>query len=134
MKMAEQIELSVKSLRLAIVADDLIGALDAAPPFPNRGLAVRVATRAEVLGQALAGAEVVAGSTRSHNIAAELAAFPEGPVLAVPALPEFGRVVRGGNRLRRDRANSHGGARIVTKSGGFGDAGTLLRLAGEMGK
>ncbi|MCB6179718.1 hypothetical protein LHP98_16475 [Rhodobacter sp. Har01] len=130
MGQGEQIGLSDGGLRLAIIADDLTGALDAAAPFSDRGLRVRVATCAAALAEALRQAEVVAVSTRSReiapqaaraavaavlaglppgvrlfkkvdsrlkgNIAAELAAFPEGPVLAVPALPEFGRVVTGG--------------------------------------
>jgi D-threonate/D-erythronate kinase len=126
----EQIGLSKVGLQLAIIADDLTGALDAAAPFADRGLRVRVATRPDALADALTGAEVVAVSTRSReigpeaaratvavvlaalpagvrlfkkvdsrlkgNIVAELAAFPAGAVLAVPALPEFGRVVHGG--------------------------------------
>ena len=131
MTSGEQIGLSASGLRLVIIADDLTGALDAASPFADRGLRVRVATCAVALTTALEGAEVVAVSTRSRevspdaarlavakviaglpknvrlfkkvdsrlkgNIAAELAAFPAGPVLAVPALPEFGRVVRSGS-------------------------------------
>lgn len=130
MAAARQIGLSDAGLRLVIVADDLTGALDAAAPFADRGLVVRVATHGAALDRAAIGADVVAVSTRSReiapdaaraavasvlarvpagvalfkkvdsrlkgNIAAELAAFPDGPVLAVPALPEFGRVVRGG--------------------------------------
>lgn len=130
MQKDKQIGLSVGGLRLAVVADDLTGALDAGAPFADRGLRVRVATDPSTLALALDGAEVVAVSTRSReiapaaardavgrllaglppgvplfkkvdsrlkgNIAAELSVFPEGPVLAVPALPEFGRVVRGG--------------------------------------
>jgi D-threonate/D-erythronate kinase len=132
MASGEQIGLSGPGVRpgvrLVIVADDLTGALDAAAPFADRGLRVRVATCAAALSGVWAGADVVAVSTRSRevspvdarqavvgvlamlpaglrvfkkvdsrlkgNIAAELAAFPAGPVLAVPALPEFGRVVR----------------------------------------
>ncbi|MEZ5797608.1 MAG: four-carbon acid sugar kinase family protein [Paracoccaceae bacterium] len=127
---AEQLHLSSPPLRLAIIADDLTGALDAAAPFADRGLRVRVATAPQGLEQALAGAGVLAVSTRSREIgseaaarvvagvlaalppgtrlfkkidsrlkgpiAAELAAFAAGPVLAVPALPEFGRIVRDG--------------------------------------
>jgi uncharacterized protein YgbK (DUF1537 family) len=126
----EQIRLSGGGLKLAIVADDLTGALDAAAPFADRGLKVRVATSGAALAEALHGAEVVAVSTRSReiapdearervaavlsalppgvrlfkkvdsrlkgNVAAELSAFPPGQVLAVPALPEFGRIVRRG--------------------------------------
>lgn len=130
MEQSEQILLSGGGLRLAVIADDLTGALDAGAPFADRGLRVRVATDVAALADALDGAEVVAVSTRSReiapaaarsavavvlaglpagvpvfkkvdsrlkgNIAAELSAFPAGPVLAVPALPEFGRMVRGG--------------------------------------
>lgn len=118
-------------LRLAIIADDLTGALDAAAPFADAGLQVRVATRPAALALALAGAEVVAVSTRSREISAgaaaraveqvldglppgvalfkkvdsrlkghiavELAALGRQRLLVVPALPEFGRVVRGGS-------------------------------------
>lgn len=117
-----------ESLRLALIADDLTGALDAAAPFAAAGLRVRVATRPAALAEALNGADVVAVSTRSRDmapadaaravagvlaalpvgvrlfkkvdsrlkgpIAAELSAFGEVPLLVVPALPEFGRVVR----------------------------------------
>jgi len=130
MTAGEQIGLSGAGLWLAIIADDLTGALDAAAPFADRGIAVRVATRPDALDAALPGATVLAVSTRSRevapdaaraavagvlarlpagtrifkkvdsrlkgNIAAELSAFPPGPVLAVPALPEFARVVRDG--------------------------------------
>jgi uncharacterized protein YgbK (DUF1537 family) len=128
---SEQIWLSGGGVKLAIVADDLTGALDAAAPFADRGLQVRVATNGAALAMALPGAEVVAVSTRSReiapdaaresvaavlstlppgvrlfkkvdsrlkgNVSAELSAFPPGPVLAVPALPEFGRIVRDGS-------------------------------------
>jgi uncharacterized protein YgbK (DUF1537 family) len=130
MAQGEQIGLSGGAPRLLVVADDLTGALDAAAPFADRGLRVRVATSPEFLAAALQGADVAAVSTRSRelapdaarmavagvlaalpagvalfkkvdsrlkgNIAAELSAFPAGPVLAVPALPEFGRIVRDG--------------------------------------
>ncbi|MDB6454567.1 four-carbon acid sugar kinase family protein [Falsirhodobacter sp. 20TX0035] len=116
---------------LAIIADDLTGALDAAAPFAGRGLRVEVALSAEVVPEAVAsGAQVISVSTRSRevpadaaraavatalaglppgtrlfkkvdsrlkgNIAAELGAFPEGPALAAPAIPDFGRVVQNG--------------------------------------
>ncbi|MFZ0099802.1 MAG: four-carbon acid sugar kinase family protein [Gemmobacter sp.] len=130
MATTEQICLSDRLPGLAIIADDLTGALDAAAPFAERGVRVRVATRAQALCDGLAGAEVVAVSTRSReispseaeaevraallalpagvrvfkkvdsrlkgHIAAELRAFGDVPVLAVPALPEFDRVVRDG--------------------------------------
>lgn len=117
------------TLRLAIIADDLTGALDASAPFAG-GLRVRVAVRAAGLAAAMVGADVVAVSTGSRDmtpaaaravvagilaqlppgvrlfkkvdsrlkgpVAAELAAFGDVPMLVVPALPEFGRMVRGG--------------------------------------
>lgn len=118
------------NLRLAIIADDLTGALDAAAVFAGSGACVRVAVRPSALSAALIGADVVAVSTNSRDlgpevaaqavagvlaglppgirlfkkvdsrlkgaVAAELAAFGPVPLLMVPALPEFGRVVRGG--------------------------------------
>lgn len=118
------------NLRLAIIADDLTGALDAAAAFAGPSARVRVAVRPGALPAALIGADVVAVSTNSRelepgeamravagvlaalppgvrlfkkvdsrlkgNIAAELAAFGPVPLLMVPALPEFGRVVRDG--------------------------------------
>lgn len=117
------------TLRLAILADDLTGALDASAPFAGTGMRVRVAVRPAGLAAALIGADVVAVSTGSRDmdpqaaraavagvlarlpagvrlfkkvdsrlkgpVAAELAAFGPGPLLVVPALPEFGRMVRG---------------------------------------
>jgi uncharacterized protein YgbK (DUF1537 family) len=117
-------------LKLVIIADDLTGTLDAGAPFADTGLRVRVATHPGALAAAMTGAEVLAVSTRSReiapdlaaaavrgvlaalpagvrlfkkvdsrlkgNVAAELAVMPLGPTLAVPGLPEFGRVVRDG--------------------------------------
>lgn len=117
-------------LRLAIIADDLTGALDTAAPFAALPGGVTVATRPEALGVALDRAPaVVAVSTRSRaippraaraavaaalaelprdtliikkidsrlkgNIAAELTAV-SGPLTVLPAIPDFGRVVRDG--------------------------------------
>jgi uncharacterized protein YgbK (DUF1537 family) len=119
------------SPRLAIIADDLTGALDAAGPFAVGGLRVAVATRPDAWAALLAGGDaVVAVSTRSRgigaaeararvaaaaaavppgaqvmkkidsrmkgNIAAELASFAGNTLLMLPAIPEFGRIVRGG--------------------------------------
>lgn len=118
------------NVRLAIIADDLTGALDAAAPFAGSGAHVRVAVHPGALSAALVGADVVAISTNSRDlgpeaaaravagvlaglppgirlfkkvdsrlkgqVAAELAAFGPVPLLMVPALPEFGRLVRGG--------------------------------------
>jgi uncharacterized protein YgbK (DUF1537 family) len=116
---------------LAIIADDLTGALDAAAPFAMRGLATAVALGPAGLPDALAsGARVIGVSTDSReigaaearevvraavaampagirlfkkvdsrlkgNIAAELDAIPHGRSLVIPAIPAFGRWVRGG--------------------------------------
>ena len=60
--------------RLAVVADDLTGALDAAAPFAARGIATVVALGLDGLDAALAsGADVVGVSTDSREIAPELA-------------------------------------------------------------
>ncbi|WP_435169890.1 four-carbon acid sugar kinase family protein [Falsirhodobacter sp. 1013] len=116
---------------LAIIADDLTGALDAAAPFAGRGLRVEVALSPDAVPEAVdTGAQVISVSTRSRevgaeaaraavktalaglpagarlfkkvdsrlkgNIAAELSAFPDGPALAAPAIPDLGRVVQDG--------------------------------------
>lgn len=61
--------------KLAILSDDLTGALDSAAPFANLGLPVVVATHAAALPAALAaGAAVVAVSLASREIAAAEAA------------------------------------------------------------
>lgn len=62
------------TLRLAIIADDLTGALDAAAAFAAVPGGVYVATRPEALAECPAGAGVVAVSTRSREIAPEEAA------------------------------------------------------------
>ena len=60
--------------RLAVVADDLTGALDASAPFAARGIATVVALGIDGLGAALAsGADVVGVSTDSREIAPERA-------------------------------------------------------------
>ncbi|SEQ48356.1 Uncharacterized conserved protein YgbK, DUF1537 family [Devosia sp. YR412] len=60
--------------RLAVVADDLTGALDAAAPFAARGLSTVVALGVDGLEAALAsGAAVIGVSTDSREIAPELA-------------------------------------------------------------
>lgn len=117
--------------RLAIIADDLTGALDSAAPFAAISGGVLVATRPDSLGDALAASPgVVAVSTRSReigaeaarervarvlaglpagvrvfkkidsrlkgNIAAELSAIG-GPLLVLPAIPDFGRIVVDGS-------------------------------------
>lgn len=143
-------------LRLAIIADDLTGALDAAAPFAASGLRVRVATRPDAMSLALDGADIVAVSTRSReiapgeaglavagvlaqlppgirlfkkvdsrlkgHIAAELAAFGPVPLLAVPALPEFGRLVQGG------AVCGHGVATPIEVAGTLGAAATRATI------
>ncbi len=60
--------------RLAVIADDLTGALDASAPFAARGLSTVVALGPEDLDVALAsGADVVGVSTDSREIAPEAA-------------------------------------------------------------
>ena len=60
--------------QLAIIADDLSGALDAAAPFAARGFATTVALSAAAIAQALeAGPEVLAVSTDSREIEPEAA-------------------------------------------------------------
>jgi uncharacterized protein YgbK (DUF1537 family) len=116
---------------LAIVADDLTGALDAAAPFATIEGGVVVATSPEALGRALATRPgVVAVSSRSRevpaaearrraeqvlrllpagvrvltkidsrlkgNIAAELEALGDFALVVLPAIPDFGRIVRDG--------------------------------------
>lgn len=75
-------------MRLAIIADDLTGALDAAAPFAGRGLSATVALSPDHAAQAVAtGADLVAISTRSRDgsaaqaraaVQASLAALPKG--------------------------------------------------------
>jgi len=116
---------------LAIIADDLTGALDAAAPFAMRGISTAVALRTAGLSAAIAtGARIVGVSTDSReiapddarqavhaaaaalptgvrlfkkvdsrlkgNIAAELDAMPHTRSLTLPAIPAFGRWMRGG--------------------------------------
>lgn len=121
--------------QLAIIADDLTGALDAAAPFAVRGLSVVVATSPAHVAAALRiKPRIIAVSTNSRtlpraesiaavqSLAGDLAAVPEvfkkidsrfkghvlsevtalaqlrglASILVCPAIPEFGRVVRGG--------------------------------------
>jgi D-threonate/D-erythronate kinase len=119
------------ALRLAILADDLTGALDAAAPFAARGLTVDVALHPGAMkGLADQGAQIIAVSTRSRELApagaraalamavsqlppgvrlfkkidsrlkgaieAELSALAFRRALVVPAIPDFGRIVRDG--------------------------------------
>jgi uncharacterized protein YgbK (DUF1537 family) len=71
---------------LAIIADDLTGALDAAAPFAMRGISTCVALSASGLPEALAsGARVIGISTDSREISPAKAA--EAVRLAVAGLP-----------------------------------------------
>jgi uncharacterized protein YgbK (DUF1537 family) len=64
------------AVQLAILSDDLTGALDSAAPFANLGFRVVVATGLAALPAALAsGAEVLAVSLSSREIVAPQAAF-----------------------------------------------------------
>jgi len=57
------------TLRLAIIADDLTGALDTATPFVAAGLRVAVAISIEGIGEAIAtGADIVAVNTASRAL------------------------------------------------------------------
>lgn len=68
--------------KLCIIADDLTGALDSAAPFAGRGMPTTVAFEPEAVGEALAtGAEIIAVSTRSREIAPEKAAAAVSMVL-----------------------------------------------------
>ncbi|MGV8935630.1 MAG: four-carbon acid sugar kinase family protein [Allorhizobium sp.] len=63
------------SLKLAIIADDLTGALDTATPFVEAGLSVAVAITPEHLDEAInSGADVVAVNTASRALDADDAA------------------------------------------------------------
>lgn len=119
------------ALELAILADDLTGALDSAAPFAARGCRVEVALHPEATAEACAqGAEIVSVSTQSReltaaearaavtrsaallppgtrifkkidsrlkgHIEAELSALVFSRALVVPAIIDFGRVVRDG--------------------------------------
>ena len=117
--------------QLAVIADDLTGALDASAPFAARGMATVVALGVDGLEAALAsGADIIGVSTDSREIAPDQARLavarcitllPEGlqifkkidsrlkgnveaeldalsfrRALVIPAIPAFGRWVRGG--------------------------------------
>lgn len=71
---------------LAIIADDLTGALDASAPFAGRGLWVEVALNPDAVTDAVAsGADVIAISTCSREIAA--AAATQAVKRAIDQLP-----------------------------------------------
>ena len=81
------------ALQLAILADDLTGALDSAAPFAARGCRVEVALRADATAEAcLQGADIVAVSTRSRELTAEEA--KAAVTLAVAALPPGVRIFK----------------------------------------
>ena len=78
---------------LAIIADDLTGALDAAAPFAMRGIHAVVALSADALPEAIAtGAAVVGVSTDSREVSEEQAR--ENTRTAVAALPPGTRLFK----------------------------------------
>lgn len=78
---------------LALIADDLTGALDSAAPFAMRGVGTSVALGVEGIPQALAsGARVVAVSTDSREIPADEAREAVRSVIA--ALPPGTRLFK----------------------------------------
>lgn len=117
--------------KLAVIADDLTGALDSTAPFAGRGLVVEVALTPDAAPEvAASGADIIVINTASRELSAEAAhaavakaaqAIPAGlrlfkkvdsrlkghvvpeisaltfnHALAAPAIPAFGRIVRGG--------------------------------------
>ncbi len=82
-----------KSARLAIIADDLTGALDSAAPFAGRGLWVEVALSVEAAPEvAASGADVVVINTASREIAPDQARA--AVAAAVAALPQGMRLFK----------------------------------------
>lgn len=78
---------------LAIIADDLTGALDAAAPFAGRGLSVEVALHPEALPSAVAtGAQVISVSTGSRDGSTGQARVAMDKVVA--ALPAGTRIFK----------------------------------------
>jgi uncharacterized protein YgbK (DUF1537 family) len=78
---------------LAIIADDLTGALDAAAPFAMRGIKTSVALRASALPQAVgSGAKVVGVSTHSRDIPPDQAR--EAVRTALEALPSKTKIFK----------------------------------------
>ena len=78
---------------LAIIADDLTGALDAAAPFAMRGIRTAVALSVDALPEAIAtGAAVVGVSTDSREVSEDQAR--ERTRLAVAALPQSTRLFK----------------------------------------
>lgn len=78
---------------LAIIADDLTGALDAAAPFAGRGLTVEVALSPDAMAEAVAsGARVVSVSTRSREVSPNAAR--DAVTHALAALPPGTRIFK----------------------------------------
>jgi uncharacterized protein YgbK (DUF1537 family) len=76
----------MRSPRVALISDDLTGALDAAAPFAGAGWRTVVATAPEHLAAALAaGAEILAVSLNSRDISADDAAMRAGQAAAALA-------------------------------------------------
>lgn len=87
------LQISDMTATLAIIADDLTGALDASAPFAARGLKVSVALSPRDLARALADRpQVVAVSTASREIPADLARRAVTEVMA--ALPPGVRIFK----------------------------------------
>ena len=107
-------------LHLAIIADDLTGALDAAAPFAGMDGGVAVATGPETLGAALAMSPgVVSVSTRSREVDAEEAGRRVARVLA--ALPESVRLFK--------KVDSRLKGNIASEVAVFGDRPLLVAPA-----
>ena len=112
-------------LELAIIADDLTGALDAAAPFAMRGIHTVVATNVGALPEAIGtGATVVGVSTNSREIAPELAR--DAVHAAVAALPAGTRLFKKvdsrlkGNIAAELDAIPHAGSLVIPAIPAFG--------------
>lgn len=109
-------------LEIAIIADDLTGALDSAAPFAARGRRVAAALDPEALGEALGvGAAVVAVNTLTRHL-------DPAPAAAV-AREAAARCVAAGARLLFKKVDSrlrgNVGAEAAAVAGALG-AGTLV--------
>jgi uncharacterized protein YgbK (DUF1537 family) len=81
------------ALQLAIIADDLTGALDSAAPFAGRGFRVEIALRPEATADACAqGADILAVSSRSRELTVENA--QAAVARAAAALPPGMRIFK----------------------------------------
>lgn len=110
---------------LAIIADDLTGALDSAAPFAMRGISTAVALGVGGLAEALAsGARVVGVSTDSREVPADAA--HEAVRAAVAALPGGMRVFKKvdsrlkGNIAAELDAIPHGQSLVIPAIPAFG--------------